>query len=138
MNGELLKARLLKIEPVMAEIARKLDTTPQSLNQTLGAADIKTGFVEQLAALYGMPIGYFFGESISIDDHSRKDDHSSFLGDTEHNEGTDAMLITKLQLAEERIKSLEEQLDGKNAIIAEKDARIAELQKINDYLMKLK
>lgn len=135
MNGELLKARLLKIEPVMAELARKLDTTPQSLNQTLGAADIKTGFVEQLAALFGKPIGYFFGEKISIDDHSRKDDHSSLFGDTEHYEGADAMLMAKLQVAEERIKSLERQLEDKKALLDDKDARIAELQKMNDFLM---
>ena len=67
MNGEVLKAQLLKIEPTLVEVAKKLQVSKQSLNQTLSATDIKTGFIEQLAALYDKPISYFFGEKTSVE-----------------------------------------------------------------------
>lgn len=67
MTGELLKTRILDIEPVLAEVARKMNMSPQLLNQALGAADIKTGFIEQLSAAYNKPIGYFFGERNEIE-----------------------------------------------------------------------
>lgn len=134
MTGELLKSRLLKIEPVMAKLARKLDMSPQALNQTLGAADIKTGFIERLSAMLGKPICYFFGDDISTSDFS----HSSVHGNTEHNNGVDSIAYTQLQIAEERIKFLESQLKDKHDIICEKDARIAELTKMNNYIMEHK
>lgn len=142
MNGEILKAQLLKLEPTLVEVAKKLHVSKQSLNQTLSASDIKTGFVEQLAVLYDMPISYFFGENTRIDDHSRKDDHSSFFGDTEHNEGIDAMVLVKLQVAEERIKLLEARLEDKEELLRGKDetidahkAEIDNLRKTMGYLM---
>lgn len=77
-----------------------------------------------------------------IDDHSRKDDHSSLLGDTEHNEGTDAMTFAKLQIAEGKIELLESRLKDKDALLASKDetiislkAEIENMRKTLDYLM---
>lgn len=67
MNGEVLKAQLLKIEPTLVEVAKKLQVSKQSLNQTLSATDIKTGFIEQLAALYDKPISFFYGERSEVD-----------------------------------------------------------------------
>ena len=73
MNGEVLKAQLLKIEPTLVEVAKKLQVSKQSLNQTLSATDIKTGFIEQLAALYDKPISFFYGErsEVEIDEVER-------------------------------------------------------------------
>lgn len=67
MNGELLKTQLLKIEPTLVEVANKLGMSKQNLDSKLSAADIKTGFIEQLAALYDKPISYFFGERSEIE-----------------------------------------------------------------------
>ena len=67
MNGETLKAQLLKIEPTLVEVARKLDMSKQNLDAKLSTSDIKTGFIEQLAALYNKPISYFFGEKTSVE-----------------------------------------------------------------------
>lgn len=67
MNGEVLKAQLLKIEPTLVEVAKKLQVSKQSLNQTLSATDIKTGFIEQLAALYDKPISFFYGERSEVE-----------------------------------------------------------------------
>lgn len=62
MNGELLKTQLLKIEPTLVEVANKLGISKQNLDSKLSATDIKTGFIEQLAALYSKPISFFYGE----------------------------------------------------------------------------
>lgn len=65
MDGKTLKERIQRIEPSMVKVARKIGVSPQSLAQTLQAADIKTGFVERLASAYGLPVNYFFGETTS-------------------------------------------------------------------------
>lgn len=67
MNGEFLKTQLLKIEPTLVEVANKLGMSKQNLDSKLSAADIKTGFIEQLAALYDKPISYFFGERSEVE-----------------------------------------------------------------------
>lgn len=100
MTGELLKTRILDIEPVLAEVARKMNMSPQLLNQALGAADIKTGFVEQLSAAFNKPISFFFGEKNEIE---IKDNERSFNSN-----------------ADEIIKEL-------TSIIKAQEARIAQL-----------
>lgn len=67
MNGELLKTQLLKIEPTLVEVANKLGMSKQNLDSKLSAADIKTGFIELLAAIYDKPISYFFGERSEVE-----------------------------------------------------------------------
>lgn len=67
MNGEALKTQLLKIEPTLVEVARKLDMSKQNLDAKLSTADIKTGFIEQLAALYSKPISFFYGEKSEVE-----------------------------------------------------------------------
>lgn len=106
MNGEILKARILQIEPVQAELARKLGVSQQSLNQTFAAADIKTGFVEQLSALYERPISFFFGENNGIE---VKDNDRSF------NSNADEIikeLTSIIKRQEERIEQLTDKLLG--------------------------
>lgn len=66
MNGELLKTQLLKIEPTLVEVANKLGIPKQNLDSKLSANDIKTGFIEQLAALYSKPISFFYGEKSEV------------------------------------------------------------------------
>lgn len=137
MEGEMLKARIQKIESNMAEVARKLNVSPQSLNQSLSAKDMKCGFVETLAVALNRPISYFFGEEVRIDDHSRHDDHSSKFGsNSEHYENSgDEMLLSKLKAAEDKIESLKEQLYGKDETISALKSDIESKQKMIDYLL---
>lgn len=62
MTGEMLKKRLLMMRKNLAEIARLINVTPQALNQTLTASDIKTGFIEKLSSSLEIPISMFFEE----------------------------------------------------------------------------
>ena len=137
MDGKTLKLRIQKLEPSMAELARKLEILPQALNQTLNAADIKTGFVEQLVNVLDKPVSYFFGEDIKIDDHSRHDDHSAWFGsETNHYEKGDTdNIIAKLKVAENKIESLKEQLYGKDETIAALKSDAESKQKMIEYLM---
>lgn len=122
MTGEVLKTRLLNIEPSLAEIARKLKVSPQSLSQALSASDIKTGFIEKLSIIYDRPISYFFDEKIRIDDHSRRDSHSAYgCSQSIHHEGSDTSLIGMLQIAEDKIRFLEAQLRDKDEVIKSKN-----------------
>lgn len=67
MNGETLKAQLLKIEPTLVEVARKLNVSKQNLDAKLQTSDIKTGFIEQLSVIYGRPISFFYGENNEVE-----------------------------------------------------------------------
>lgn len=138
MEGEVLKARIQKIESNMAKVARKLNVSPQSLNQSLSAKDMKCGFVETLAVALNRPISYFFGEEVRIDDHSRHDDHSASFGSrTEHYENTDNdALLAKLKAAEDKLEFLKEQLKGKDETISALKSDIETKQRMIDYLTK--
>lgn len=62
MTGESLKKRLLMLRKNLAEVARLINVSPQALNQTLSASDIKTGFIEKLSSTLEIPISMFFEE----------------------------------------------------------------------------
>ncbi len=128
MNGETLKAQLLKIEPTLVEVAKKLDMSKQNLDAKLSTADIKTGFIEQLAAIYNRPISYFFGrpECAVISDMSH------------HSDGDNAKEIRKAgrdyyeescQVDKVVIDALTKEIEHLTALLAEKDKRIDVLEK---------
>lgn len=106
MKGEFLKAQLLKIEPTIARVAEKLDVSKQSMHQSLESIDVKTGLVEKLSELYGLPIGFFFGETTS-----NKSLIQSRLVSDEHDE------LIRLR---EEVKYLRSMVEHKNAALEEK------------------
>lgn len=114
MTGNVLKQRLIRRYKTLAEVARKLGVSPQSLDQTLAAADIKTGFIERLAAAYGVSASIFFEEEqIKVIQTDGDFSPATDSGNVSIVSG-DAVLM-------ERVKSLE-------ALLAEKDARIEDLK----------
>ena len=56
MNGERLKKILAKTGLSKAEIAKRLEMSPQHLNQALNAADIKSGLIEKICKGLNMTI----------------------------------------------------------------------------------
>ena len=52
----------------MAYAARKLDMTPQHLNQALSAADIKSGLLERISEALGVSISRIYGENTKPSD----------------------------------------------------------------------
>lgn len=63
MTGSDLRERLKGSQYSLAEIAEKIGTTPQALNQTLNAADVKSGFLEKLCSALDMEISSLYGVS---------------------------------------------------------------------------
>lgn len=63
MTGESLKPYLLSLDDSLASVARKINVSPQHLNQTLSSLDLKTGFVEKIAKAYNVSVGFFFDEN---------------------------------------------------------------------------
>lgn len=141
MDGKILRSRILKLEPSIGEVAKKLNVLPQSLNQTLKAADIKTGFIESLVEAFDKPVTYFFGidmyDRITIEDNSKHDDHSATFGSkTEHYENSDLEnLAAKLKLAEQKIEALKSQISSKDETIAALKSDVESKQKLIDLLM---
>lgn len=54
MNGKELKELLLERGIVLADIARELEITPQSLNDRLRVKSVKTDFLKELAVITGI------------------------------------------------------------------------------------
>lgn len=60
MTGEQLDKKLKDSGYVLADVARLLNVPPQSLNQTLNAKDIKSGFLEDLCRVLGKDMSFFY------------------------------------------------------------------------------
>lgn len=79
MDGTRLKQLLIPLDDSLANIARKLGMSPQSLDNMFNNKDIKSGFIERIAKLYNKPISYFFDENDSDFEISAKN-HSGASG----------------------------------------------------------
>lgn len=60
MTGKELKDKLSTCGISQAEIARRLGMSTQSMSQALNVADIKTGFLEKIANVLGLPMSRFY------------------------------------------------------------------------------
>ena len=137
MKGEILKERLIRRYKTLADVARVLAISPQALNQTLSAADIKTGFIEKLANAYGVSPATFFVDSFPamnyIEGNNNQLNESGAHGN--RNGGSDVTLQERIKSLQDlmnerdkRILGLEQQLDTANERIAEKNEHIADLK----------
>lgn len=109
MSGAELKDILTSIDESLANVARRLDVTPQNLDSTLKTKDVKTGLIERLAKLYNKPVSFFFDEqNPSI--HTEGDySPASDSGDV-------SVIVGDAVLAE-RVKYLETILEEKERLI---------------------
>lgn len=73
MSGEELDKKLKDAGYVLADVARLLGVPPQSLNQTLNAKDVKSGFLEDLCKALGKDMGFFYGISVTNPNEEMKE-----------------------------------------------------------------
>ena len=66
MKGAEFKEKLCATHISLSEIARKMGISPQSLNSVFISADIKTGTLEKVSEVLGLPLSYFYGDSYSV------------------------------------------------------------------------
>lgn len=74
MSGEELDKKLKDAGYVLADIARQLGVPPQSVNQTLNAKDVKSGFLEDLCRVLNKDMSFFYGDASisSVDDEVKR------------------------------------------------------------------
>lgn len=78
MTGEELKTCLLAIDESLANVARKLEMSPQNLDKMLKTKDIKTGLIEKLCEKYKKPITFFIdGYKTNGDNYQTKEPNPS-------------------------------------------------------------
>ena len=65
MKGSDLKTRLEELGFSKAYIADKLGIPAQNVHMWLRAEDVKTGTLERLSEVLGVPISYFYGEAFN-------------------------------------------------------------------------
>ena len=63
MNGENIKRLLKSRGVVLAELARKIGTTPNNLSTILSGDNIKSGLIESISEATGIPVAAFYGEN---------------------------------------------------------------------------
>lgn len=66
MKGIDLKEKLNATHISLAEIARRLGISPQSLNSVFNSEDVKSGVLERLSEVLEVPIAYFYGDSYTV------------------------------------------------------------------------
>lgn len=66
MNGDAVKKILRERKVKLNAIASSLGESPQNVSSMLNASDIKTGVIERISSVTGIPISEFFGEKSSI------------------------------------------------------------------------
>lgn len=66
MKGIDLKEKLNAQHISLAEIARRMGISPQSLNSIFNSDDVKSGTLEKLSQVLEVPLAYFYGDSYNI------------------------------------------------------------------------
>ena len=62
MEGKVLKRKIAELNVTQLELANRLATTPQSLSSVLHAKDVRSGTIERISSVLGVPVVYFYGE----------------------------------------------------------------------------
>lgn len=133
MDGFSLKNKIIPLDDSLANTARKLEMTPQSLDNMLKTKDIKSGIIERLAKLYNKPISYFFEEPINYNIDVKAVDHSGASG------SGDVLVVNGdcLQDHSYKIQEYENKISEYEAISKEYKSDIRKLEIKVDMLQKL-
>jgi len=117
--ANLLKIRRLqedrKIE--FKELAENIDFTPQGLRTAIKHGKIMSDVLERIAAFFKVPVGYFFDECEATGFIGGSKIVQTANGHTIHQTIGELECNKKLEVAQEKIKGLQEQLKLKNDII---------------------
>ena len=103
MTGEEFKNRLSKTGLSFADIARKIGTTSQALNQVFNSTDVKSSYVEKIAEALGIPIVEFYGCEI---DCVTAHDHSTAINGNGNTINNDNKFLDLLSKKDEQIDRL--------------------------------
>lgn len=133
MNGDAVKKILRERKVKLNTIASSLGESPQNVSSMLNASDIKSGVIERISAVTGIPISEFFGEKSSI---------SATMHGGSGNRMLAGMGNVMNSGSAELIAALKEQIETLKAIIEKKNDDLKDanekINKLIDLLQKLR
>ncbi len=68
MKGETIKQKLSLLGKTQKELAGLLGITPQAVNEILSASDVRSGSIEKIARVVGVPTSFFFESDFALED----------------------------------------------------------------------
>lgn len=117
MTGEELKDLLQGEDISQSELARKLGMSHQAFNQALKVADVKSGFLEKVAAALGKDMSFFYHAVgvVQIGDNStynnQQGDNNSYCTECGPSDEELDALAKELAESKEEVCSLKTELD---------------------------
>lgn len=133
MNGDAVKKILRERKVKLNTIASSLGESPQNVSSMLNASDVKSGVIERISTVTGIPISEFFGEQASI---------SATMHGGSGNRMLAGMGNVMNSGSAELIAALKEQIETLKAIIEKKNDDLKDanekINKLIDLLQKLR
>jgi transcriptional regulator with XRE-family HTH domain len=127
MKGTDLKNRLLSAGFTVTGIANKVGVIPQNINGWFTSNDVRTGTIEKLAEVLGLPISFFYGEEAGNIASVRGNNNTTATGNNNTVSGSDDRLLTlllnkdeQLLLAMKQTSKAQEQTDVVLKMLTEK------------------
>lgn len=127
MKGLDLKNRLLSAGYTVTGIANKVGVIPQNINGWFTSNDVRTGTIEKLAEVLGLPISFFYGEEAGNISSVTGNNNTTATGNNNTVSGSDDRLLTlllnkdeQLLLAMKQTSKAQEQTDVVLKMLTEK------------------
>lgn len=118
MTGQELKQKIAKLNVSAMAIAKKIGISPQALNSTFNAADVKSGTIERIADALGVKMSFFYPNDEGNNAVASGDSSIAVNNITGNIEAGDTSAL------QERVKLLEQLLAERERIIEEKERTI--------------
>lgn len=113
MTGKDLKEKIAQQNISALAIAKKLGISPQALNSTFNAADVKSGTLERIAEVLGVKMSFFY----PMDSSSAVASGNGSVAVTGNNNVAGNVTMGDTAILTERIAMLEKLLDEKERLI---------------------
>lgn len=115
MTGKELKTKLSACGVSQSEIARRLDMSQQSFNQSLIVNDVKSGLLERIASAIGVDMSFFYPA-----------DNQKAVASGDNSVAAIQSTVTQCdsKVLQERINCLEKLLHEKENLLEEKERTI--------------
>ena len=101
MTGEQVKQVLTDNKYQLKEIAEKLGTSLSNLSAGLSKSDIRTGLLEKIAEVSGLPIAAFYGGSFGPVQTAVGDNNTQVAGD--YSNAPDSKILEILKMKDEQL-----------------------------------
>lgn len=118
MTGKDLKEKIAQQNISALAIAKKLGISPQALNSTFNAADVKSGTLERIAEVLGVKMSFFYpmeGSNAVASGNGNVAGNNNVVGSVTFGDAT---------VLQERVKFLEQQVKDKESLLEEKERLI--------------